>query len=472
MDPSVGYYSVSYVIVAAIALFMLSGVLSALHRNKKAQFIASTILLLIIAAASAYALSTGELSFVLDIFLIYPFSTLFLALFSVTLIMINMLAFQYSGDYPAFSLLLAFAALGMFVIATASSLIMILLGLELIALPTAFMIMINGKKYVEAAVKLFILSAISIAVFAFAVALVFPYLPQLSLTTLYYSSTYDSYLVLLAMLLFIAALSFDATLFPFNLWAPDVYTGAPGYVTAMLAGINKKVAFVALFEVLFIVMIPYSNVFSSAFQALAILTMFFGNLLALVQTNVKRLFAYSSISQAGYIALGFVSATPYGIEAAIFQIVAHSFMIIGAFAIVLWLEAKNIKTLQDYSGMGARNAVMAFSLTIFMLSMIGIPPLAGFVGKLLLFTSVINSGFIVLAIIAIINTFISVYYYAKVIFAMYSGGDKKSAQKLSGAWSVTATVAICLAVVILFGIFPQLLINAASLAGSTLYLIR
>jgi NADH:ubiquinone oxidoreductase subunit 2 (chain N) len=215
-------------------------------------------------------------------------------------------------------------------------------------------------------------------------------------------------------------------------------------------------------------MIPYSGLFSNVFQVLAILTMFFGNIVALVQTNVKRLFAYSSISQAGYIAIGFVSASQYGIEASIFQIFGHAFMIIGTFAIVLWLESKNIKSIKDYTGLSSRNGMMAFSLTIFMLSMIGIPPLVGFVGKLLLFTSAINSGFIALAVIAILNSFISVYYYAKVILSMYSTSDKGA---MESSWSVNTTVMMCMAVVVFFGLFPGTLTTIASVAAATLFAI-
>ncbi len=454
------------VLVYGIILLLASGMASVLIRKKAAQLASSSILLALIAVFSMFLLLTGQNATIAGMIAEYPFSLLFVFLFSITLLLVNLLSYKYSSDYISFSLLFSFAAAGAFLVALSASLVTIILGIELMSLPTAFMIMINGKKFIEAAVKLFILAALSIAIFAFALALVFPYDPSLALTALTPNAGIaGGTIVLLALLLFIAALSFDASLFPFNLWVPDVYEGAPANITAMLAGVNKKVAFVALFEVLFIVLLPLSAVFSLVFQVLAVVTMFFGNIVALVQTNVKRLFAYSAISQAGYIAIGFSAASLYGIEASIYQIFAHAFMIIGTFAIILWLESKNIKTIDDYAGLGSRNRIAAFSLTIFMLSMIGIPPLMGFVGKFLLFTSAIDKGLLLLAVIAIFNSFLSIYYYAKVILSMYS---KREKSVIELDWAVLSVAVFCLIAIIALGIYPQPLINLSQLAGASL----
>ena len=459
-------YDLGQILIYEMILLLVSSMAGILIRRKRVQLALSAILLAVIAASSAFLLMSGESTVILGMVAEYAFSLLFVLLFAVALSFINLISYKYSSDYTSFSLMFSFAAVGAFLVALSASLVTIILGIELMSLPTAFMIMINGKKFIEAAVKLFVLAAISIAIFAFALALIFPYDPSLSLTALVPNAGIaGGTLVLLAMLLFAAALSFDASLFPFNLWIPDVYEGAPANITAMLAGVNKKVAFVALFEVLFIVLLPLSVEFSLLFQILAVVTMFFGNIVALVQTNVKRLFAYSAISQAGYIALGISAASLYGVEASIYQIFAHTFMIIGTFAIVLWLEGKNIKTIDDYAGLGSRNKLAAFSLTIFMLSMIGIPPLMGFFGKFLLFTSVIDRGLLALAVIAILNSFLSIYYYAKVILSMYSSREKS---ELRLDWAVGSVVVACLILVILLGLYPQPLISAASSAASSL----
>lgn len=455
--------------IYGIILLLASGMAGMLIRKKIAQLVSSSVLLALIMVFSILLLLTGQSALIAGMMAEYPFSLLFVFLFSITLFLVNLLSYKYSSDYISFSLLFSFAAAGAFLVALSASLVTIILGIELMSLPTAFMIMINGKKFIEAAVKLFVLAALSIAIFAFSLALLFPYDPSLALTALTSNAGIaGGTIVLLALLLFIAALSFDASLFPFNLWIPDVYEGAPANITAMLAGVNKKVAFVALFEVLFVVLLPLSAVFSLVFQVLAIVTMFFGNIVALVQTNVKRLFAYSAISQAGYIAIGFSAASLYGIEASIYQIFAHAFMIIGTFAIILWLESKNIRTIDDYAGLGSRNRIAAFSLTIFMLSMIGIPPLMGFVGKFLLFTSAIGKGLLLLAIIAIFNSFLSIYYYAKVMLSMYS---KREKPVLQIDWAVFAVATFCTIAVIILGIYPQPLISLAQLAGNSLSLL-
>ena len=262
-----------------------------------------------------------------------------------------------------------------------------------------------------------------------------------------------------------AALGFGAELFPFNLWVPDVYEGARSYVAALLSGVNKTVAFVALLEILFVVFAAYKSSFSSIALILSVLTMFFGNLIALAQNSVKRMFAYSSIAQAGYVLIGFAVASQFGIEASIFQIIAHSLMIVGAFAIVLWLESSGFRTLDDYGGLNSRNKFAAASLTLLLLSMAGMPPLMGFVGKFLLFSSAIDSGMLLLAAIGILNSFISMFYFAKVISAMYSTTEHA---RLKTEPIIAIAVVTVLAVLLVFGIYPQPVITAAQLASKAL----
>jgi NADH-quinone oxidoreductase subunit N len=272
-------------------------------------------------------------------------------------------------------------------------------------------------------------------------------------------------LIMLALVLFVAALGFGAELFPFDLWVPDVYEGTPSYVTAMLSGVNKTVALVALLEILFVVFAAYKTTFSSIALLLSVMTMFFGNLVAITQKSVKRLLAYSSISQAGYILIGFAAATQFGIEAGIFQIIAHAFMIIGALAIVLWLESNSLRTIGDYGGLNSRNRFAAASLTLLMLSMAGVPPFMGFVGKFLLFSSAIDSGMLILASIGILNSFISVFYYVRVISAMYSTSEHAT---LRMDPFVAAVVIAALVIILAFGIYPQPAIAAAQLASKAL----
>jgi NADH-quinone oxidoreductase subunit N len=459
-------YPIGYAIVVLIGLLILSGVATVFHKRKKLQLAISSSILLAIAALSLYTVFLQQTYTVLWSFAIYPFSMLFVFLFSSLLLLVNILSYDKSSDYPSFSLLFSFVLAGALVVAMANSLVTIVLGIELTVLPTAFMIMINGKSYVEAAVKLFILSAISVSILVFATVMIYPYNTSLALTQFVQNpGITGGYLAVLSLILFIAGVGFDASLFPFNLWVPDVYQGAPSNITAMLAGVNKKVAFVALMEILFVTMYALSSTSSLLIEILAIATMFFGNLIALVQTDVKRLFAYSSISQAGYIAIGIATVTAYGLQASIFYVFAHAFMIIGAFSIILWLESKNIRSIHEYRGLSERNRLAAIALSIFMLSMIGIPPFIGFIGKFLLFSSAISANLVLLAIIGIINSFISVYYYARVITSIYSKTGKEA---LEMGTCIAAVVILCLLVVVIVGIYPGPLISASSIAANSL----
>jgi proton-translocating NADH-quinone oxidoreductase chain N len=383
------------------------------------------------------------------------------------MLMVNILSYVRSKDYPNLSFLLSLSFTGMFVVATATSVLSIFAGMELLAISTAFAILFEGKHRIEAAVKFFILSSVSVAIFAFALALLLSYDPQLAIVPAIQNPNLSgSIIVLLSIATFAAAFGFESALFPFNLWIPDVYEGSPTYITSMLAGINKNVAFVAIIEVFFFVFLAYRSTFSLLFIAIAILTMFFGNLIALGQKSIKRLFAYSSISQAGYILVGIATGTQFGLEASIFYMVAHAFMIIGSFAIVMWLESKNIKTVDDCNALDSRNRFAAVSLTIFMLSMAGVPPLIGFAGKFLLFSSAITSGAVILAVIGVVNSFISIYYYVRIMNAMYS---RKEHKPLKIESYIVVVILICLAVVIGFGVYPQPLINIATAASRSVF---
>ncbi|MDE1847299.1 MAG: NADH-quinone oxidoreductase subunit N, partial [Candidatus Micrarchaeota archaeon] len=168
-----------------------------------------------------------------------------------------------------------------------------------------------------------------------------------------------SNLMLIALGMIIAALGFEAALFPFNLWVPDVYQGASTHVTAMIGGINKKVGFLALLEVLFLLFAVDKAVFVPIMYVLAVITMFYGNIAALAQRNVKRMLAYSSIAQAGYIAIGLAVATQYSLQAAAFQVFAHMLAFIGAMAVVVFMEGRNRHEMGDYLGLHKESSISA-----------------------------------------------------------------------------------------------------------------
>ena len=456
-----------YALFALLALLAIASMSAPFHRRKRLSFVLGAAILAAIALAASYLFSSGSSFYLLSIFRIYSFSMLFTGLFSILLLLVMVLSYNSSANFDSFFMMFGFAALGIIMVPMASSLIGLLLSLELASIPTIFMIAINGKRFIESSVKLLIMSGIAISILVFGMALIFPYDAQLSLVQISSASGLinGSYLTLLALVLFIGGLSIEAALFPFNLWVPDVYEGAPTNMSAMLSGINKKVALIAMMEISFAMFAAYSSTYITIFMVLSIFTMFFGNLAAMVQKSVKRLLAYSSISQAGYILVGFAAASQYGLEASIFQMITHSFMIIGAFAVIMFLENQGIKTIDEYRGMSSRNRYLSIALSLLLLSMAGVPPLMGFDGKFLLFTSAIKSNLLALAFIGILNSFISIYYYGKVIIAMY---QPRKEERIIAPKAIIAVIFIALFVIIIFGMYPQPIIGIAGKAASAL----
>ena len=384
--------------------------------------------------------------------------------FGLGLLMVNILGYVTSEDYTTFSLLLSMVAFGIFIVIFAASLLELFLGLEIAMLVTSFLIIISQRKRLESAVKLFLVATIAAAFIALAIALLLPYDNSLGISAIQIPATVP-YMIALPIVIFVVALSFESGLFPFNLWIPDVYSGSDTTVTSLLAGTNKMVALVALIQVLFIVFAAQSGIFSGLLEFLAILTMFFGNIMAIRQVNVKRMFIYSSIAQAGYIAVGIASASSTGVASAIFYIVMEIFVAIGAFAIVSWMESHQCEKIGDYRGLYSRNAFAAVSLTILMLSMAGIPPLAGFAGKFLLFSSAIGSKMLILAVLGVVNSIISVYYYGRLISSVFTYSHR---ERLRIGIGIAIVVSVALVVVLFFGIYPQPLMAAANMAATSI----
>ena len=454
--------SLAYDFLIPILIAIAANMFAMRKRAKFASLVVNIIAFAFIAAICVIALNYGETFSFSGIISVSHLSLLFTLLFAVSFCLISLIAYGFSRSYTSLSMLLWFSMLGGFIVASSINLMPIALGLELITMSSAFMILLDGKHRAEATIKFFIVGSIAVAFFLFAIALAFPYDPSLGLSTISGSS---GYVALAAILMFIAALGFEGAIFPFNFWVPDVYEGAPGFVTPVLAGINKKIAFLALILVLFTAFSAYVRFFSPLLAVLAVLTMTIGNLLAIVQKRVKRMFAYSSISQAGYILVGLAVATQLGVSASIFYIFAHALMIIGAFAIVMVFESANMRTISDYNGAYSSNPMLAVALTILMLSMAGIPPLIGFFGKFLLFSSAVYSGLSILAVIGIINSFISIVYYSRLIDAMFSGRGAKHIK--ANRYAALAIVLIIIAVIAL-GIYPQPLISAIHTAVAPL----
>ena len=444
------------------SIMLFGNLFLALFSKKKLHLIFNLLIFSAIIIFVLYLYINNATYSLLNLFSLNPFSEFFIFLFTLGAMLISLLYFGFSKKYNELSLFLSFSLLGMYAVSMSNSIPGIFIGLEMISIPTVFSILLS-KKSLEAATKLFIMAAISIAIFSFAMAMSYGGVNTISIIESQYSL-----IMLIAFVLFLIGLGFEASIFPFNVLIPDVYEGSPSYVTALMGSMNKKAGFVALIQIVILMFIA----FHSAFEIIAIVavfTMFYGNIGALVQKNLKRIMAYSSISQAGYILIGVATATTYGISGSLFQIFAHMFIFIGIMAIIIVLELKNKKTIDDIVGLYKESPFLAVALSIFMLSLVGLPLTTGFVGKFLIFLSAISAGLAVLTFLGIINSIISLYYYLKILLSVYANGKRK-VRILVNKTAVTVIV-ICLIVTILFGVYPQPFINFINSASSYLFTI-
>ena len=448
-----------YIFIALLSLIVVVNAIFII-RGKKKNMLIFNITALLLLSASAYFIG-GETNTYLNFFSANPFSSFFMILFSAGILLLNLLAYGNSREYKTFALLSSFALVGMFFVVSAASLFGIFIGLELISAPSAFIILISRRNSIEGATKFFIMSSIAVSLLSFAIVLMYG-----SSNTLLLIPGQQNNITLFALVLFIASLGFEASIFPFSVLIPDVYQGSGAFATAMLGGINKKAGFAALMQVLILVFINSSFAFTLT-ALLAVVTMFYGNLVALSQDNFKRMMAYSSISQAGYILIGIAVGSAAGLGASLFQIFAHMFLFIGAMSIIAWLEGKDKNEMNDLIGLYKENRFCAVALTIFLISLIGVPLTTGFVGKFEIFLSAVQSGMTWLAILGIINSVISAFYYLKVISAVYT--NKVGAFKAHIDRPTLIVIAFCLAVTLVFGIYPQPVIQAAN--GAAAYLM-
>ncbi|MGC8676310.1 MAG: NADH-quinone oxidoreductase subunit N [Candidatus Micrarchaeia archaeon] len=428
------------------------------QRQAELAFNAAVIAALALLAYELFAQGIAASYF--GIVSVNAYAAFFATIFSIGMLLVSVLAYAYSQKYADFAILSGFALIGMYSVAFASSLLLILLGLELASVPSVFIILLSRRNSIEAATKYLVMSALAAGVLAFGIVLVFGSANSISL-----SQVPKTAYAVAALAFFFVSLGFDSAQFPFNILLPDVYQGSSAYATAMLGGVNEKLGFAALMQVLLLVFVGIGATFAVA-AALSVLTMFYGNLVALVQKNLKRLFAYSSISQAGYIMIGIATHTQGGIAASLVQIFAHMFLFIGILAIVAWLESRNRNNIDDLIGLSSENKMAAFGLVLFMLALIGLPFTVGFIGKFLLFLNATVSGMVWLAILGIINSVISVFYYAKPITAIFT--NKYESRKLSMNYATLAVVSACIIAIVLFGVYPAPLVAFASSAASAL----
>lgn len=382
---------------------------------------------------------------------------------------------QRVRDSIDIDILILLAAAGAMVMVSAANLIVLFLGFEMLSVSVYVLAGLARKEKAsaESAMKYFILGAFSSAFLLYGMTLVYGATGSMNLGEIAKHLDPHNLMLIIGIGLIIFGFGFKVSLVPFHFWAPDVYQGAPTVITGFMATVVKAAAFGAFLRVVASSFASISEVWTGIIWIIAVLTMCLGNLVALRQQSVKRMLAYSSIAHAGYALIGFLAqGASGGVEATIFYLVAYSFMTIGAFGVLLFVTAGSdaqyeADDISSFSGLGFTHPCLGLMMSVFLLSLAGIPPLAGFIGKFYLFNAAIQSGFVGLAIIAALNSVVSLYYYLRVIMAMYFVKEREV------AWSPPSEVPfapnlalnISFVVVILLGIFsdtPYLIIQAAA----------
>jgi NADH-quinone oxidoreductase subunit N len=381
--------------------------------------------------------------------------------------------------------LVLFIAVGLMLMAEANHLLTAYLALELVSLSSYVLVgFVREARSAEASLKYLLFGALSSGIMLFGMSLLFGLtgslefariaqaatggVPQLQLDELVAAAplvqagaTAYNGAFFVAIVLMLAGLAFKISMVPFHMWTPDVYEGAPLPIAALLS-VGPKAAGLALLVRMMAALSPAWPLLEPLIMSLTILTMTLGNVVALAQTNMKRLLAYSTIGQVGYLLMGFASNTRAGVEALQLYLVAYLFMNMGAFACAgAVLNDSGSESLEACRGLARRAPGLALAFAIFLLSLAGIPPLVGFLGKYLLFGSALHAHQPVLAVAAVINSVIATYYYANIIRLMYFT-EPSSAAPVHPAWPLRVALGICAAMTVILGLFPNGLLAAVS----------
>ncbi len=362
-------------------------------------------------------------------------------------------------DHPEYYPLMLLSALGAMVMAAAGDLITLLLGLEILSLPVYVLSAwrSGARQSEEAGMKYFLLGAFGSAILVYGSALLYGAAGTFVYEGVVAALSQGSVLSLatLGAGLVIAGLSFKAALAPFHQWSPDVYTGAPTTVTTFMSVVVKAGAFAALIRVAATVLPEVAPWLTTALAVSVALTLVVGNLAALVQRGVKRMLAYSAVAHAGYLGLAVLAPAFGGVEAAVWYLTAYTLMNAGAFAVLTLMVDKNDHgdDIERFAGLGHTRPGLAAALTVFLLSLGGIPPLAGFAGKVMVFQATIAGGFVWLAVIGILTSVVALVYYFRVVAAMYFRRPEYEGPTFRSSATEIA-VAAALVGTVLLGILP------------------
>jgi NADH-quinone oxidoreductase subunit N len=379
------------------------------------------------------------------------------------------------GEYYA---LMLFALSGMMLMATATDLLVIFLALEVLSIAVYVLTGIRRDSPVatEAAFKYFLLGAFSSAFFLYGIAFTYGVTGSTHLdrigSVLAAQSLTTRPMAMAAVGLLIVGFAFKVSAVPFHMWTPDAYEGAPPPVTAFMSTGVKAAAFAAFVRVFLSALEPMRASWSTVLWPVAALTMIVGTVVGVAQTNVKRMLAYSSIAHGGYLLLALISGNDYGKGAVLFYLLTYAVTNIGAFGVIVLLEdrGRSNDTLADYNGLWHDHPGLAALMTIFLLSLGGFPPLAGFIAKWYVFSAAIRSGYVWLAIIGVLTSVVSVFFYLRIVVMMYMTPSTESAAHFPAVPKIAGAALIFSAIVVFYlGILPTRVLDWAAASIGTIF---
>jgi len=375
------------------------------------------------------------------------------------------------GEYHMLVLL---ATSGMIFLAGANDLIVLFLALEIMSVAVYVLagLLRREARSTEAALKYFLLGAFATGFLLYGIAFFYGATGTTRLDAIaaaVRTGGLDGWL-LLGIAFLLVGFGFKAALIPFHVWTPDVYQGAPTAVTAFMAVGVKAAAFAAFARTFTAALGGVAGTWTGILWVLAALTMTVGNVFAVTQRNVKRMLAYSSIAHAGYALIGLVTASEAGGGALLFYLVVYTFMTFGAFAVVIALGRRGEpnEELSDWAGVGFRHPVLGLSMAVFMLALAGVPPTAGFTGKLYLFAAALEQGYVGLAVVAVLNSLVSVYYYLGVLVQMYMADGSTVPVPPRRRPFLLATILVAVTATLVLGVVPARPMDAARAAFASL----
>ena len=418
------------------------------------------------AVAVCYIWGTQVSTFA-GLYIVDLFSSLFKLVFLLSTLMVIFMSDNYvrrmqlpAGEY--YSLIL-FATFGMMMMASAGDLIVFFVGLEIMSISLYILAGFrrDDMKSNESSLKYFLLGAFATGFVVFGIAFIYGALGSTSIAHIFHPDQYrlansQTYLMVGAGLLLIG-LAFKMASFPFHMWVPDVYEGAPTMVTAFMSTGPKAAAIAVVARVFIFAFSEYAAEMSFIFLILSVLTMFTGNIIAITQSNIKRMLAYSSIAHAGYMLIAFVAASQDAVSSVVFYALCYAVTNIGAFLVVLVVESKpdGDNDFTSFAGLGRRHPMLAATMTLFMISLAGIPPTAGFSAKFLLFKAAIDQGYVFLVVIAVLNSLISVYYYLRVVVVMFMIDTESEYKPVTYPAFLYVALVVAVMGVFALGLFPS-----------------